>query len=274
MRTFIQICAESADQWATQGWGGYITIGSEPNLPLGFILMTPLINEAAANVSMAKIMNFFSQNGNDTKLSAILTLPSFYSVYTTFILPNEDVVGIGMAVGSRLLPRALFQSATGQQQVTDAIMNVSSLVSYPSEYQPDARAPSYGGPLQILITAPAAYSPDTTAESSVTPAWRNSLWHIVARNGFAPNADAQTISNAFTGAGVAAQVLRDIAPSSGAYQNEADIFEPQPIEAFWGQDNYNRLIGIKKTLDPGNLLTCWNCIGWNAHDSRYSCYPK
>ncbi|KAI9660637.1 MAG: hypothetical protein M1821_009989 [Bathelium mastoideum] len=274
LREFIQICAESADQWATQGWGGYITIGSEPNLPLGFILMTPLINETVANASMANIMNFFARNGNNTKLAAVLTLPSFYSVYTTFIQPNEDVVGVGMAVGSRLLPRTLFQSAAGQQQVTDALLNVSGIVSYPSQYQPDARAPSYGGPLQILITPPAAYSLNGTAESSVTPTWRNSLWHIVARNGFAPDADAQTISNAFAGATAAAQVLRELAPQSGAYQNEADIFEPDPVDTFWGRDNYDRLLQIKTTIDPGNVLTCWNCIGWSSSDSRYDCYPK
>lgn len=59
-----------------------------------------------------------------------------------------------------------------------------------------------------------------------------------------------------------------------AYLNEADIFETDPVNTFWGAKNYERLVGIKKELDPGNLLTCWDCIGWDPTDERYGCYPS
>lgn len=68
--------------------------------------------------------------------------------------------------------------------------------------------------------------------------------------------------------------LRQLLPNSGAYQNEADPFEPDPIESFWGADNYARLLDIKRRIDPQNVLTCYNCVGWDAADPRYGCYPK
>jgi hypothetical protein len=69
-------------------------------------------------------------------------------------------------------------------------------------------------------------------------------------------------------------VLRDAVGEPGAYQNEADIFEPDPVNSFWGQANYDKLMGMKKQLDPKNLLTCWGCIGWDKSDPRYACYPQ
>jgi FAD/FMN-containing dehydrogenase len=91
---------------------------------------------------------------------------------------------------------------------------------------------------------------------------------------FDNDADASTIQAAFRNANRAAQVLRDVTPGSGAYQNEADVFEPQPEEAYWGKENYEKLLAIKKRVDPKNVLTCWGCIGWERSDDRYSCYPS
>lgn len=80
-------------------------------------------------------------------------------------------------------------------------------------------------------------------------------------------------TEAFRKAHEAIEPLRQLAPDSGAYQNEADPFEPDPIQAFWGQDNYDRLLSIKSQVDPDNLMTCYKCVGWNPSDERYKCYP-
>lgn len=39
--------------------------------------------------------------------------------------------------------------------------------------------------------------------------------------------------------------IRAITPGAGAYQNEADVYEPDPIGSFWGEKNYARLLAIK-----------------------------
>lgn len=66
--------------------------------------------------------------------------------------------------------------------------------------------------------------------------------------------------------------IRAITPDGGAYQNEADVYEPDAIGSFWGAQNYARLLDIKTQLDPDNLLSCWNCVGWNPGDERNECY--
>ena len=67
--------------------------------------------------------------------------------------------------------------------------------------------------------------------------------------------------------------LRQLTPDGGAYENEADTFEPNPTGSFWGMDNYNKRMALKQEMDPQNHLTGHQCIGWNKTDTRYSCYP-
>jgi hypothetical protein len=67
--------------------------------------------------------------------------------------------------------------------------------------------------------------------------------------------------------------LREFTPDGGAYQNEADAFETDPIGSFWGEQNYARLLRIKKEVDPMNLLSVHNGVGWDSEDERFRCYP-
>ena len=42
--------------------------------------------------------------------------------------------------------------------------------------------------------------------------------------------------------------------------NEADYFEPDWSNSFWGS-NYPRLLQIKKQVDPAGLFVCHHCVG-------------
>lgn len=55
--------------------------------------------------------------------------------------------------------------------------------------------------------------------------------------------------------------IREITPNSGAYWNEADRFEPNWEQSFWGIENYNRLKTIKEKYDPNGRFRVWNGIG-------------
>ncbi|KAJ9605207.1 hypothetical protein H2200_010597 [Cladophialophora chaetospira] len=54
--------------------------------------------------------------------------------------------------------------------------------------------------------------------------------------------------------------LRELAPDTGSYLNEASAYEPNFQQAFWGS-NYPRLLGIKKALDPRDVFWCQACAG-------------
>ena len=65
--------------------------------------------------------------------------------------------------------------------------------------------------------------------------------------------------------------LRQDTPGSGAYFNEADFFEIEWQEQFWGQDNYNTLLGIKAKWDPEGMFVCHNCVGSEDWDDSGMC---
>ena len=224
---------------------------------------------------MKPITDFAASLSNVALNNEIDTSPSWYQAYAKFILPNEEKVGVSLALGSRLIPRDVLSTAAGQKSVASAIQQAAQMVIplTATSKQPDLRALSYGGPMQILVTAPSSYdATHDTVPASATPAWRNAIWHAVVGPSFSNDANIATINTAFKTAHDAAQLFRNVAPNSGAYQNEADAFENNPNDAFWGS-NYNRLLSLKKQMDPKNLLTCWNCIGWDSTAPRYGCYP-
>ncbi|BCS26965.1 uncharacterized protein APUU_60013S [Aspergillus puulaauensis] len=54
--------------------------------------------------------------------------------------------------------------------------------------------------------------------------------------------------------------LRQLAPDSGVYYNEANSWEPDWQWAFWGP-NYARARSVKQKYDPDSLLWCHHCVG-------------
>ncbi len=59
--------------------------------------------------------------------------------------------------------------------------------------------------------------------------------------------------------------FRSLAPSSGTYVNEADFFQKNWQNDFWGS-NYESLYRIKQKYDPAGLFYCHHCVGselWN-----------
>lgn len=271
----LTICVSNADKWASEGWGGYIAPGAVSAYASGLILMTPSLNHSQAVQSMKPLTDYVSSLGNLALNNEIATASSFYQAFTTYILPNDEQVGLGLALGSRLIPKTLFTNPSLHRHVVSTLMNVSDTVTpfTPSSQQPDPRALAYGAPLQILVTAPSSYPDNDTVPSAITPAWRDSHWHVIAGTAFNNAAALSTITHAFRTAHTVAETLAELAPDSGVYQNEADTFQSDHETAFWGAENYERLLGLKREMDPRNLLTCWQCVGFDKGDERFGCYP-
>lgn len=58
----------------------------------------------------------------------------------------------------------------------------------------------------------------------------------------------------------AIRIIRDATPGAGTYSNEADYFEPEWQQAFWGT-NYDRLLEIKRKVDPDNVFRVHHGVG-------------
>jgi FAD/FMN-containing dehydrogenase len=270
VQNFLKVVIQNSKSLAQDGWGGYIEPNAMSTQASGLVLFTPKLNNAQAVASMKNITDYAASLGNIVLNNEVVEGGTFLNAYNTYLVPNEEVVGVGSALGSRLIPTANFVGSANQDQLLNAMMQVVKISNTPFPLK-ESLLYTYGAPVQILVTTPYNYKDDGT--SSVTPAWRNSIWHVAIGSAFKNEAGSAEIEAAFQRSHTAANFLRAITPNSGAYQNEADSFEPDPIGAFWGTANYNRLLTLKKKFDPYNLLTNHQAIGWNSSDPRYACYP-
>ncbi|KAI8630345.1 hypothetical protein F5Y19DRAFT_474733 [Xylariaceae sp. FL1651] len=61
--------------------------------------------------------------------------------------------------------------------------------------------------------------------------------------------------------------LRELAPNMGAYLNESDPGELDWTKSFWG-DNYERLLQIKRAVDPDRVFWCDPYVGNDCWETR------
>lgn len=241
------------------------------------VLMTPSLTLAQAEASMEPVTSFFSSisNLNLAVVNSVTTIPSYYTFFTGAGSSLQNLNGNSVALSSRIIPSTNFESAS-QNATSEAIYDIFAAD------QSNNTLPLI--PLFICITAPSTYQvpesdlPGGPGASAVTPAWRSGPWHLIHYRGWDPidptAGGTGSIAASFQAVHDEMNPLRKLTPTGGAYQNEADPFEPDPAATFWGQDNYDRLLKIKREVDPNNILTCHQCIGWDSTDPRYSCYPS
>ncbi|KAF5489633.1 FAD-linked oxidoreductase ZEB1 [Colletotrichum siamense] len=90
--------------------------------------------------------------------------------------------------------------------------------------------------------------------NAVHPAWRRAYVHAMATTQF-PAMNATAKREAIELVDAAAEGLRELAPNMGSYINEGSVYEKDWQQAYWGA-NYERLLSIKKTVDPEDVLWC------------------
>ncbi|KAF9033033.1 FAD-binding domain-containing protein [Hymenopellis radicata] len=247
-RGFLQIAIDNGVKWGQEGWGGHI-FGDN------LLSVNPLLTLDEAKASMKEAADYtLSQNGT----VIIEEVPSWYAFFQNYVPSVQAVVGIHIVLGTRLIPTSLFSNETAKAQLLDTFVDML----------PFATADP-----QLVAVPPILYN-HTEGATSVTPAWRDALWHVIFAITMPWNATAEQKQDWFNVVQNASQPLRDLTPDSGAYLNEAFIYEPDFETAFWGE-NYPRLLSIKEKYDPDGLLDCWHCVGWKgAEDERYGCYPE
>ncbi|KAL3464810.1 hypothetical protein BJX64DRAFT_297928 [Aspergillus heterothallicus] len=276
---FISIIVANADKWASEGWGGYIQPGLLGNGVSSFFMATSLLNQSEAEISMKPITDFAHQQGTFA-IANITSTNNYFEILDALIGSGAaESLGSGgaTAMSSRIIPRQYFQGTPNQQKLSSILQDILTTTQQDSGLIPAI------APLFICVTAPTIYSEglpesDQTngpGASSVTPAWRTGLWHAIHLRSFSPSKtrDAKAVREIFQAAHDTMNPLRQFTPDGGAYQNEADAFETDPIASFWGEENYARLLKIKEEIDPTNFLSVHNGVGWEKEDDRFECYP-
>ncbi|KAE8374853.1 hypothetical protein BDV26DRAFT_300012 [Aspergillus bertholletiae] len=241
---FMDIVVNNTLKWASEGWGGHISGSS-------LINVTPLLSVAQAEESLADVIAYAKAQGGS---AVVEQFSSWYAFYEKYVTSNAVSVGVTHFAGSRLVPKAVFETAEGRKN----LMDFFSLI------QSNGQSP------YIPIVGPVLYK-YTANSTSATPAWRSAIWELGSGTAWAWNSTLETRQQKIAGLQNMTATLEEITPGSGAYSCEANPFTEDWQEAWWGE-NYEPLVNIKNKYDPNRLLNCWKCIGWEESDAKSSCF--
>ncbi|TPX14044.1 uncharacterized protein E0L32_000438 [Thyridium curvatum] len=175
----------------------------------------------------------------------------------TFPASTEVVGSWNYHTGSRLFPRSNWEDqtkATAQfAAIQKAVEDAGMVIGY--NFRP-------------------AVNSGVDQNNAVTPAWRNTLAHVMLGALWGPNATPQDIADASKTLTARLQTWRDVSPGAGAYMNEADANEPDFQQSFYGS-NYQRLYALKQQYDPWGLFYAPTAVGsedWYVSD-QIDFYP-
>lgn len=161
---------------------------------------------------------------------------SFYPAYqATFATYDQNIGSISGITANRLLPVENWDNETIRestlQTFKDTVDRATIVIGYHQ--------------------APLRADDDINA---VNPAFRNEAGQLIVIKAVDADADAEELKLAGDNLTYAIMgPLRDATPAGGAYNNEADVGEPDWQNAFWGE-NYPRLLEVKRKWDPTGLF--------------------
>ena len=188
--------------------------------------------------------------------SSFPTYASYYSALSNISMP----AGAYPALGSRLLDRNALASNPGRLAST-----LQTLAGKPGGFTSTNIVFVGGG--QVFRDAEDPYS-------GVNPAWRKSYVHNIVARGWAPGTDQATIDAIRKDiTEVKVQAMKDLAPETGCYMNEADRYDPEFLEDFYG-GHLDRLEEVKRKYDPEGVFYCPTCVGserWREGDRGKLC---
>ncbi len=152
---------------------------------------------------------------------------------------------------SRLLPASLFTQKK-VEKLAESIFNATRYNSLDIHFYK-----GLSGALSSVITQ--------SKHTSISPKFTNAVGLLLIAQ-YSPEGsgykkwDTNIAEKRAQSVNKAINIIRQITPNGGSYANEADYFEPNWQESFWG-DHYSKLLAIKAKYDPSGLFYCHHCVG-------------
>ncbi|KAF5353043.1 hypothetical protein D9757_011869 [Collybiopsis confluens] len=190
---FLQILVNNSYKWGQEGWGGHMG-------PASLINVNPLLTLEQANASVHPAVEYaLGQPGGK---AVVEDIPSWQAFFTKYVPSAQASVGVQTILGSRLIPiHPFFTENTGKKALVNLM---SKMIS------------TYAVNPYIIQGTPFLYN-YTEGSTSVTPAWRKSLWQIGFHENMVYNATLQTMYSQYEIVNNITAWMRELAPESGAY---------------------------------------------------------
>lgn len=165
--------------------------------------------------------------------------------------PLEVVEKTHVASSSRLWPRRNWDNSSVLNATFEAI-----------------KANAVAGLTIIAFNQAPTWANGGYQHTSVNPAWRDTVCHMLSSVNWLNNATTSEIMTArhnFTYGYM--QRWRDLSPGAGCYLGESDRMEPDFQWAFYGSF-YPKLLELKKRFDPRNVLWAATAVGSEFFEVR------
>lgn len=248
---WVRLLAEEAVPWSKAGWGGHVRGTS-------MVYVNAMQNVSDAEVMLRRVTEFaLARNGS----SSITGHASFEAYYRKYIEPNTHNSGRSGLVTSRLIGSDDISVKEGQDQMVAYFDEL--LRSGDGEVRIDATTP---------VNHKREYHPSWDFQSTVnngsySPGWRKSVWHVASTIPFRANFTLDERKMAVKKLNRYTRLLKEISPNTGTYVGEASMFNKDWREDYWGKENYERMLKVRKQRmskkEMFNLVPCVRCIGWD-----------
>ena len=162
------------------------------------------------------------------------------------------------------LPESLFVG-TELDKLSDAFFKASRIADVSVHINKGLAGASQGAleATKMTSTNPSVYQANALVLMGIT---KDKIYKGV--NGYSFDVKAANESvGAISGA---MNLFMKLAPNSGTYVNEADYFQKDWQNAFWGS-NYAKLFTIKQKYDSQGLFYCHHCVGSELWSSNGMC---
>ncbi|KAF9570159.1 hypothetical protein EC968_002138 [Mortierella alpina] len=238
--------------FSQDGWSG---VGMVQNRSMTMVYAVPNKDESFARIAMAPFVEYVESLEHAATFTTVHTFPSLWAAYVATegnpLVRYIKTAGANVRLSSRLMPHEHFETVDRSNELADAVVDA---------FMTNRLRRDHHASFEVQSVAGGAVMKGTSAETSVQPAWRKALVNVIFMakwDNELPYDKRQSIARRMTSS---TDILRDLAPGSGAYFNEADPDEPDWQTAFFGS-NYPRLKAIKDEVDPKGLFACHKCVG-------------
>ncbi|KAJ8133560.1 hypothetical protein O1611_g50 [Lasiodiplodia mahajangana] len=247
---FVALLSEAQDL----GLHGYWTMGTNPTWQLAgsfFLYNTP--NDTVRSIQ-TPLLSFLSESNNTaTYTASSFWSPSWYQLLSSLPTPSGGLSLTKSITASRLITKGTVKNETKFAETLETLAVKSTAA-------PDVSNVSFSGTMTVSREP---------VDSALNPAWRDTAVHLIVEQNWDDSIATSQVNAVIDDMTYnKLNILRQLDPSSGAYLNEANDFEPGWQWSFFGP-HYGRLYDIKTKYDPEGVFWCPRCVGSEAWVQTY-----